>query len=92
MQTKKAFGKGLRKLRKAKGLTQEDFSDISSRTYISQLERGQKSPTIEKIDAFAKTLKIHPLTLLSLTYVHAGGLRDPEALFRRVRSELEDVL
>lgn len=92
MQTKAAFSKSLRKVRKARGLTQEDFSDISSRTYISQLERGQKSPTLEKIDALAKALKIHPLTLLSLTYLHAGGIRDPEMLLRRIRAELEGVL
>ena len=92
MQIKTAFSKSLRKIRKARGLTQEDFSDVSSRTYISQLERGQKSPTLDKVDALAKVLKIHPLTLLGLTYLHAGGSRDPELLLRRIRSELEVLL
>jgi len=91
MKTKTAFGKSLKKVRAAKGLAQEEFSVISSRTYISQLERGQKNPTIEKIDALAKVLKIHPLTLLSHTYLQAGGYRDPETLFRRIRAELKEM-
>lgn len=53
------------------------------------LERGQKSPTLEKVEALAKVLKIHPLSLLALTYQYAGGHRDAEALFERVRSDLK---
>lgn len=92
MQTKAAFGKSLKQLRHARGLTQEDFSTISSRTYISQLERGQKSPTIEKIEALAKVLKVHPMSLLSLTYLGTGGHRDLDALVRRIRADLEGIL
>lgn len=92
MQTKAAFSESLRKVRKARGLTQEDFSDVSGRTYISQLERGERGPTLEKVDALAKVLRVHPLTLLSLTYLRAGSVRDPEILLRRIRAELEAVL
>lgn len=90
MKTKLAFGKSLKELRMAKKVTQEDFSVVSSRTYISMLERGQKSPTLEKVEALAKVLKIHPLSLLFLTYQHAGGYRDIETLFKRIRSDLEE--
>ncbi len=91
MQIKKAFGKSLKQLRHAKAATQEDFSVISSRTYISQLERGQKNPTLEKSEAFARVLNVHPLSLLCLTYLHAGGQRDLESLFRRIRTDLKDI-
>lgn len=91
MKTKLAFGKSLKELRKAKGVTQEDFSTVSSRTYISMLERGQKSPTLEKIEALAKVLRVHPLSLLCRTYLHASGLRDMEMLIGRVRSELKGL-
>jgi transcriptional regulator with XRE-family HTH domain len=47
---KLAFAKALRHARKSRGLTQEDFSDVSSRTYMSTLERGKKSPTLDKIN------------------------------------------
>lgn len=91
MKTKLAFGKSLKKLRTAKGMTQEDFSVVSSRTYISMLERGQKSPTLEKIDVLAKVLRIHPGALLCLAYVNAGGYRNIEALFERIRLDLAGI-
>jgi len=91
MRTRQAFGKSLRELRKAKKVTQEDFSLVSSRTYVSSLERGQKSPTLEKVEDLAKALKIHPLSLLFRTYQHAGGHRDMELLFERIRSDLKGM-
>ena len=88
MDTRRAFAQSLKELRKNKGITQEDFSDVSSRTYISMIERGLKCPTLEKIDEFADVLHVHPLTLLSLTYLYADGDQDLDKLFIRVRSEL----
>ncbi|WLI26920.1 helix-turn-helix transcriptional regulator [Pseudomonas rhodesiae] len=64
MELKQAFGAALKKLRSERKLSQEDFSDVSSRTYLSTLERGLKSPTIEKVDELASVLNVHPLTIL----------------------------
>lgn len=58
----------LRRIRKARGLSQEAFSDVSSRTYLSSLERGLKSPTLNKIEDVCAVLDVHPLTLLVLAY------------------------
>ncbi len=91
MNIRLAFAKSLREIRKGKKLTQEDFATISSRTYISSLERGEKVPTIEKVDSLAKGMKVHPLTLLTLTYIKAGNYKDVEELFRKVRSELSTI-
>jgi len=91
MKTRQAFGKSLRAVREARNVTQEDFSVVSSRTYVSALERGQKSPTLDKIDELAKVLRIHPLSLLCLTYLRVGGHRDTESLFARVRSDLDGL-
>lgn len=88
MEIKRAFGRALQTLRKIKGLTQEDFSEVSSRTYLSTLERGLKSPTLEKIDELAKAMKIHPLTLLSLTYSNTHELNDVKKLLEQVESEI----
>lgn len=65
MEGKFAFGEALRRARKGRQLSQEAFSEISSRTYLSTLERGLKSPTLEKIEAIASVLEVHPLTLLT---------------------------
>lgn len=67
MDVRLALGKALRKIRKVRRLTQEDFSGVSSRTYLSTLERGLKSPTIDKLGEIAKVLHVHPLTLCVLT-------------------------
>jgi len=86
-----AFATSLREARKALGLTQEDFSLLSSRTYVSSLERGIKSPTLDKIEDLARVLKIHPLTLIALTYLKAGKEHGLEGLFQKVRAEIEMV-
>jgi len=65
MDIKKSLGLAIKKSRKAKKITQEDFSEISSRTYISTLERGLYAPTVEKIDGLAKVIGVHPLTRVS---------------------------
>jgi Predicted transcriptional regulators len=54
----KRFGNTLRKLRTEKGISQEDFAlNIGlHRTYISQLERGLKSPSLRTIKMICSEL------------------------------------
>jgi len=51
MDVSVAFGKALRKLRVAKGITQEQlgFEAGLRRTYISSLELGEKHPSLESV-------------------------------------------
>lgn len=89
MELKKAFGLALRQFRNSKGLTQEDFSRLSSRTYMSTLERGQKMPKLDKVDDLSRMIGIHPVTLL------AGCLENEltmDELLDRVRDELQQTL
>jgi transcriptional regulator with XRE-family HTH domain len=65
----KHFGAGLQKARKSRQLTQEDFSVVSSRTYLSSLERGIKAPTITKLEEIATVIGVHPLSLLAYAYL-----------------------
>ena len=67
MPTKRSLPAALKMARKARGLSQEAFSNVSSRTYLSTLERGMKSPTLSKITALCEVLDLHPLTLLALS-------------------------
>lgn len=50
----------LRKLRQAKGLSQEAFADEAGlhRTYISDLERSARNPTVTVVDRIAKALGV----------------------------------
>jgi transcriptional regulator with XRE-family HTH domain len=86
MPTTRSLAAALKMARKARGLSQEAFSEVSSRTYLSTLERGMKSPTLSKVAAICRVLDIHPLTLLSLSYT-GGNPTDLERLISRVRSE-----
>ncbi|HEY5311440.1 MAG TPA: helix-turn-helix transcriptional regulator [Pirellulales bacterium] len=54
------FGDNLRKVRKAKGISQEDLADKAGlhRTYISSVERGERNVTLETIDKLAKALGV----------------------------------
>lgn len=88
---RRAFGLALRQVRKARGLTQEDFSDTSSRTYVSSLERGMKSPTLDKVERLAETLKVHPLTLLSSAYFQTVRDEQLEQAWNRIVKELREL-
>lgn len=67
--SKRRLGAALRLARVAAGLTQEDFGVVSSRTYVSTIERGQNSPTFEKLEALAQAMKLHPGALMLLPYL-----------------------
>jgi transcriptional regulator with XRE-family HTH domain len=58
----KFFGQVLYQLRKERELSQEElgFESGYHRTYISQLERGKKSPSLQTIFQLAKALKVEP--------------------------------
>lgn len=73
-------------------MTQEDFSTTSSRTYVSMLERGVRSPTLSKINELSETLEIHPLTLLALAYCESAKPDDLRKLFDKVQHEALSLL
>lgn len=90
MDVKQAFGIALRESRRRKGLTQEDFSIVSSRTHLSSLERGVKGVTLEKAVELAERIGVHPLSLLAETFLAAEPALDLERLLDRVRTELKE--
>lgn len=92
MTIRLAFAKALKTARKARGMTQEDFSVVSSRTYLSTLERGQKSPTLDKASQLSQTIGIHLLSLLTITYLHIENENDLDSILELVRTEVARVL
>lgn len=91
MAAKLGLAAALKTVRKARGLSQEAFSDVSSRTYMSSLERDLKSPTLHKLTELCEVMGIHPLTLLTLAYA-GDSTRKAEQLVAQVHRELEAVL
>jgi transcriptional regulator with XRE-family HTH domain len=90
-QPTSSFAKALRMARHARGVSQEEFDTISSRTYISALERGIKQPTITKVDALAAVLGLHPLTLLALSYADKHTGVEMKRLLDLVQAQLEEL-
>jgi len=60
------FGKVLREVRKSKGLSQEELAFASGYhpTYIGQIERGKKSPSLRAIVSLARALNTPASELL----------------------------
>ena len=91
MNLKEGLGAALRAMRKKKGLSQEDFSEVSGRTYMSTLERGMYSPTVDKLDELASVMEVHPVTLLVAGYLKAEPGVSSAELLSRVQSELTEA-
>jgi transcriptional regulator with XRE-family HTH domain len=88
VENRKAFGLALKQIRTTKGMSQESFANVSSRTYVSTLERGEYSPTVEKVEQLADHMGVHSLTLLFQTFLNRNPDIDFEKLNARVRDEL----
>lgn len=67
MDIRKQLGRNVRKLREAKGWSQEDLAEASTlhRTYISGIERGARNPTLTVVQRLAKALSVSPAELLA---------------------------
>jgi transcriptional regulator with XRE-family HTH domain len=67
MEIREAFATNLRLRRRAAGLSQEELADRAGidRTYVSALERGVYSATIDMVDKLAKVLGAEAAELLA---------------------------
>jgi transcriptional regulator with XRE-family HTH domain len=92
MELREAFAIALRNTRARHGLTQEDFGIVSSRTYLSTLERGLKNVTLEKASELAHRMGVHPLSLLVESFLHLDPDTDLDSLFERIRHEIDTDL
>ncbi len=63
---KQKLGKRIKDFRIKEGYSQEEFASRCSlhRTYISDIERGERNVSVENIEKIAKALKIEPDELL----------------------------
>jgi transcriptional regulator with XRE-family HTH domain len=62
----RAFGRNLRAYREAKNLSQEAFADELGfhRTYMGDVERGERNLTLRSVERIAGRIGEEPLTLL----------------------------
>lgn len=66
MSITKRFGANVARLRKARGMTQEAFADVAgiARSYMSDIERGARNPTIVMVERIANALDVRAGELL----------------------------
>lgn len=67
-----AFGRVLRSLRSARGLSQEALGNASGngRTFVGQLERGDRGASLKTVFALAKVLEVDPAEIVRLVQEH----------------------
>jgi transcriptional regulator with XRE-family HTH domain len=60
------LGRNVRRLREEKGWSQEDYADRAGihRTYVSDIERGRRNPTVTVVEKLAKPLGVRAGELL----------------------------
>lgn len=65
-QARRRVAANLRRLRKARGLSQEEMAESADfhRTYVSQLERCVANISIDGIDRLARALEVDVVELL----------------------------
>ncbi|HDS0927193.1 MULTISPECIES: helix-turn-helix domain-containing protein [Pseudomonas] len=90
MSLKSAFASVLRALRTTRNMSQRGFAEVSSRTYLSKLETGKSSITLDKLEQLSQHLDLSPLTLLTLTLSESSGESVGE-LIRKLESELSSL-
>lgn len=64
----------------------------TSRTYLSSVERGRQSPTLDKLEGIANDIDVHPLTLLIYAYTAGASENEVQKTKSRVERELENLV
>jgi transcriptional regulator with XRE-family HTH domain len=69
MTISELVSRNLRATRIRRKLSQEELARRTgiSVSYVSMLERGERSPPLDRLEALAKALKVPPLDLLART-------------------------
>lgn len=66
MDIRARLGVNVRRLRAEKGWSQEEYADRAGihRTYVSDIERGRRNPTVTVVEKLAKPLGVRAGRLL----------------------------
>lgn len=75
MDMRKTVGRNFARIRREKGLTQEDVERLSgfSQQYLSGLENGMRNPTIGTLSELANALGVNFLELVKPEATEANG-------------------
>ncbi|WP_411830322.1 helix-turn-helix domain-containing protein [Pseudomonas mosselii] len=88
-ELKHALGKVLKSYRLKRNFSQESLGP--SQAYISNLERGRWSPSIDKIEQMSNAIGVHPASVILAGYLSLGDGASTDELLERIRGELEEL-
>ena len=62
----KCFGSRVREIRSSANITQEELATLANidRGYMGHIERGTKSPTLDKVEMISKALNMEAAQIL----------------------------
>ncbi|MCO6055545.1 helix-turn-helix domain-containing protein [Pseudomonas sp. MOB-449] len=86
MDLSQAVGTAVRIARLSKAMRQEALG--ASQTYVSDVERGLKAPSLEKLEEMALAMGIHPVSLVLASYLVKEAPTSTETLINRLRCDL----
>lgn len=75
MDVVKLLGENVRALRRERGLTQEELAARAEmeRSYVSDLERGTRNPSVRALGRLAEALGVEPAALLQRGPAESAG-------------------
>lgn len=88
-ELKRAIGTSVKSYRLKRNIPQESLGP--SQPYISSVEAGRGSASIDKIEQMADVLGIHPASIILAGYLTSGDVVSKDKLFERIHIELAEI-
>lgn len=88
-ELKRALGTVLKSYRLKRNFSQESLGP--SQAYISNLERGRWSPSLDKIEQMSDVLGVHPASVILAGYLSIADGKSTDELLERIRGELGEL-
>jgi transcriptional regulator with XRE-family HTH domain len=89
LELNRAIGTSIKSYRLKRDISQESLGP--SQPYISNLEAGRGSASLEKIEQMADILGVHPISIIFAGYLTSNEDADKDQLFERIRIELAEI-
>lgn len=89
LELKRAIGTSIKSYRLKRDVSQESLGP--SQPYISNLEAGRGSASLDKIEQMADVLGIHPISIIFAGYLISNEDANKDQLFERIRIELAEI-
>lgn len=91
MTLREAFASALQFLRARQGLSQHDIAPSVAQSYVSRLEAGKRSVSLEMSAELADAIGLHPLSFLALVYAAKDG-RPAHEILKLTEQQLTEAL